>query len=136
MSPGKVATLALECDDEEEDYRAYRSRYWEVNFEQYCGVSYSTGDEAGEGGPNVDISTVVAYSVDDCMDACAATNAKLDRFKMEGERCRAVTFRVELGEYVEASGGNCWLKNGTKPGEQKTSSEGGTPTRAYARIVD
>ena len=75
MSPGKVATLALECDEEEEDYRAYRSRYWEVNFEQYCGVSYSTGDEAGEGGPNVDISTVVAYSVDDCMDACAATNA-------------------------------------------------------------
>lgn len=66
-----------------------------------CGEDYPTG------GPNVDIISIVSYTLSDCMRACAVFN---ERNTVPDTKCVAVHFYADLKWIVER-GGNCWLKS-------------------------
>lgn len=59
-----------------------------------------------------DMIHLVAYSAEDCMEACSGFNFEQRRWNGTA-RCRAMNFRANMAEKVEAIGGNCWLKNDT-----------------------
>jgi hypothetical protein len=81
-------------------------------FSLYCGSAWVSGLEAAQGGVVADMVHIVAYSVQDCLEACSGFN--YEQRKWNGTaRCRAMNFRANMAEKVEAIGGNCWLKNDT-----------------------
>lgn len=81
-------------------------------FSLYCRSAFVSGLEAAEGGVVADLVHIVAYSAEDCMEACSGFN--YEQRKWGGEaRCRAMNFRANMAEKVQAIGGNCWLKNDT-----------------------
>ncbi|KAI1365627.1 hypothetical protein F5Y08DRAFT_303675 [Xylaria arbuscula] len=58
-----------------------------------------------------DFGAVVAYSLEDCLRACAAHNS----FSGEDE-CTTITFRTNQTYYIPSNYGNCWLKSGDPQG--------------------
>ncbi|KAI1389603.1 uncharacterized protein F4822DRAFT_205905 [Hypoxylon trugodes] len=97
--PSRVATLDIDCpaldgtvlDD------------WEAN--QYhinCGRRYIGG------GDTETWSAVVAYSIQDCLQACSLLN---DWWRTN--LCTAVTWCSTMADCTSQFGGNCWLFNST-----------------------
>ncbi|KAI0444083.1 hypothetical protein F4803DRAFT_278786 [Xylaria telfairii] len=66
-------------------------------FTTACGIDYNGSDFAA----------VIAYSFDDCLQACAAHN----HFSKEDE-CTFITFKANQTRYIPSDYGNCWLKKG------------------------
>lgn len=100
------------------------------DFETTCGL-----DWASVGG--ADVVAVIAYSLRDCMQACASYNRNGDlRSGVAGggigtarERCVAVTFNSDL-DSISLNYGTCWLKNSTT-----LPVPGGPNTYAGAALV-
>jgi hypothetical protein len=69
--------------------------------------AFSIGCGTDFGGANVDILTIISYSISDCAQACASYN-----YNYGQEVCKAVTWNSDLG-VVEGHFGNCFLKNDT-----------------------
>ena len=74
----------------------------------------SGGDtvQTSDGGPLelFDMFRVVAYTLDDCLEACSATYKST---VLGGARCLSITMNNKIWEAVDGQGGNCFLKNGT-----------------------
>ncbi|RYC62240.1 hypothetical protein CHU98_g3958 [Xylaria longipes] len=72
-------------------------------FTPACGIDYSGSD----------FGAVIAYSFQDCLQACAAHN----HFSGNDE-CMAITFKANQTSSVPKDYGNCWLKDGNPAGDQ------------------
>lgn len=127
--PTEVDRLVLDCPEDFEEATEYTAVKFQTEFRWYCGVDSSGGKDAN-GDPIVDIAPIIAYSIEDCMDACAGVAANFGR-RNSGVNCKAVTFRSRMKDFVSGGGANCWLKNGTRTRGWKPNKES---TLAYAEI--
>ena len=84
----------------------------EERFSLFCRHAFMSGSPAREGGVVADLVHIRAYSAEDCMEACSGFNFEQKRWNGTA-RCRAMTFRANMGTKVNQIGGNCWLKNDT-----------------------
>ncbi|KAF5021119.1 hypothetical protein F66182_6819 [Fusarium sp. NRRL 66182] len=107
-----VESLELKCPESKNEETKYKSNLG-YDFRWWCGVNAPQGEEADGGGIVGDIAPIVAYTIQDCMNACGAMIQKDDRFDT-GANCRSIVFSKFLQEEMENQGANCWLKNGTK----------------------
>ncbi|KAI1822401.1 hypothetical protein F4861DRAFT_389588 [Xylaria intraflava] len=76
-------------------------------FTPVCGVDYTGSDFGG----------LVAYSLHDCLEACASHN----HFSGKNE-CTAITFQANQTFYIPTNYGNCWLKSGNPAGNKVTGN--------------
>lgn len=106
-APSSVSSLALNCPalNNQGAQTAYGDR-----FVVYCGEDFSNGFPADGGGIIADFINIIAYSFEDCLEACSALNYRSQKYHRNNTTCRAVTFISDLGNYAN---GNCWLKNAT-----------------------
>lgn len=92
--------LALDCPDLDDETHTVTAGEASFRFRTSCGTDHTENKDGNE-----DISAIPAWSIQDCMLACAAysrTNAV--------SPCVAVTFNADLA-WVNTKGGNCWLKS-------------------------
>ncbi|KAI0159561.1 hypothetical protein GGR57DRAFT_499888 [Xylariaceae sp. FL1272] len=73
-------------------------------FDLTCGTDFAGGD----------IGAVIVYSLNDCLQACAAHN-----FFSGDDSCQHVTFNANQTFEVPKDYGNCWLKTGDVGSQQK-----------------
>ena len=99
--PPTYGTLELDCPDLTGTSHKITPIKETFTFKATCGADYPTGSQ------NVDIVSIVAYTLDDCMRACAVFN---ERNTVPDTRCVAVHFYADL-QWVVKRGGNCWLKS-------------------------
>ena len=83
-----------------------------ANFDITCGIDWAQGKDAVGGGVVADIIGIVAYSAEDCMEACANFNMFQAKWSNQ-TTCAGVTFATQLGYDYGKYAANCWLKNGT-----------------------
>lgn len=91
------------------------------HFDLYCGREFQRGGSAFDpvtksGIPNgtvQDIMVVVAYSVPDCINACASMNLLASAGNSTSPPCQSVTFLANMKDSVASRQGNCFLKNAT-----------------------
>ncbi|KIY00508.1 uncharacterized protein Z520_04193 [Fonsecaea multimorphosa CBS 102226] len=71
-----------------------------------CDTDWPSGVAALSGGSVVDLTAVIAYSIDECIDQCAANN-------IAGDGCQAVVYGANITLALSRGGiqGNCFLKN-------------------------
>ncbi|KAH8646025.1 hypothetical protein BGZ60DRAFT_570784 [Tricladium varicosporioides] len=74
------------------------------SFHIACGSEFVSASGSGQA---IDILPIVAYSLIDCLSACASYNDNLG-----SNGCVSVTFNSQLSN-VKGNGGTCWLKNST-----------------------
>ncbi|KAI9815085.1 MAG: hypothetical protein M1827_002928 [Pycnora praestabilis] len=120
--PNDVATVALDCPTS--GTNSYTSGA-SITFSWQCGTDYNAGSEnEAKNGTIVDLTSLIAYSIEDCMEACSQMNA------LDVITCAGVTFRSEMKHYYATARANCWLKDSTGPG-----SSGQGNIVAVAKIV-
>lgn len=92
--------LALDCPNLHDQTQTVSAGDSNSRFRISCGT-----DHTENGNNNVDITAIPAWSIQDCMLACAAYSST-----NSGSPCVAVTFNADLN-WVDTRGGNCWLKS-------------------------
>lgn len=92
--------LPLECDNKTPSVTVNDKVY---KFNATCGVDHPKGD----------LLPIVAYSLHDCLTACAKYNSKWG-----DDGCAGVVFGSDLVKYVKQASGNCYLKNSTSSDAQ------------------
>jgi hypothetical protein len=86
------------------------------NFNQE--YNYSCGIDLGNlltdsGAAIVDLGAVVAYTVEDCLDACSAlTFQTMLSGRENGPTCTSISWFANARAVVSVGNGNCWLKSG------------------------
>ncbi|KAM0207378.1 hypothetical protein ACHAQI_007604 [Fusarium lateritium] len=110
-SPSSVKSLVLECPDKKNDETRYKSSKG-YEFQWWCGVNAPQGAQAEGGGIVADLAPIIAYSIEDCMEACSAMIQK-DEDNATGVRCASIVFSKMLANEIANQGANCWLKNNT-----------------------
>lgn len=97
VMPRQQVTVELDCPsiNNSQRYPSIGGQQWD--FKISCAVDYKGNDIGG----------AVAYSLDDCIWACAAMNSFA-----KNDTCRAVTFHAALSDSVARNQINCFLKNG------------------------
>ncbi|QKD57806.2 uncharacterized protein FOBCDRAFT_251945 [Fusarium oxysporum Fo47] len=108
-----VPEVALNCSRNKSDGTSFMIKMG-YSFKWYCGVGATSGSEASEGGVIGDFVRIVAYSIEDCLTACA-TMIENDVQQGTGTECKSVVFNKNMSKEWESRSANCWLKNGTKP---------------------
>jgi len=95
--------LALDCPriNQTNQTVTLESRTW--TFSVRCGTDFAAWDTVA----------IIAYSLRDCMQACASYNRNADRRNGGPERCAAVVFNADLTAAVPNFYGTCFLKNST-----------------------
>lgn len=78
-----------------------------------------------------DIVGIFAYSVTDCLYACANVNHFTDYYKQNVaggvmQKCKGVSWNYNMASSNASNHANCWLKNGTSTGYQCNSCISGT----------
>lgn len=107
-----VERLELNCPADFRQRTVFKSNKG-YEFSWYCGVNVPAGDPAKGGGIIGDVAPIVAYTLEDCLNACAAMIDR-DENRGTGVKCRSVVFDRRMAEMVGKLGANCFLKNGTK----------------------
>lgn len=107
--PGSVDLLHLDCPDLNDGQYV---TFYREKFSSYCDVDFHWGLPAKQGGNITDLVLIIAYSAEDCMEACSGYNYEQNKLN-SASRCRAMTFRANLAYKYGQFGGNCWLKNDT-----------------------
>ena len=107
-APSTIISVALDCPNL--TGQSYVSATGHT-FTQFCNHDYPNGSfAAGNIGTIRDITGIIAYSMNDCMDACSTMNQL-----QYGPVCAGVTFNAAMS-MTYASRANCFLKNATGPG--------------------
>lgn len=99
----------------------FTTRGGNASFDINCGVIYQEGlpayDPTTTSGPAVgtvrNVAALVAYTVSDCIEACASLNDLTLNKIADSPKCQSITFISNLEGAVEAYDGNCFLKNAT-----------------------
>lgn len=73
-----------------------------------AGTTYTFNATCGIDHPKGDLLPIVAYSLHDCLAACAKYNSKWG-----ADGCAGVVFGADLAKFVAQASGNCFLKNAT-----------------------
>ncbi|KIW96132.1 uncharacterized protein Z519_03199 [Cladophialophora bantiana CBS 173.52] len=89
-----------------------------------CDTDWPSGVDAFSGGTVTDLTAVVAYSIDACIDQCAAYN-------VAGGDCEAVVYGANITLALSRGGiqGNCFLKSDR--GAKNTADNSGQVEAAY-----
>ncbi|KPM36711.1 hypothetical protein AK830_g9849 [Neonectria ditissima] len=124
-----IDLVQLKCPDSFQTPTTFKSNRG-YDFTWYCGVNAPAGELGSRGGPIADVAPIIAYSLDDCLNACG-TMIERDTKEQTGAKCRSVVFNAEMKAIVKELGGNCFLKNDTKAGGSGWSFEEGE-TLVYA----
>lgn len=112
-APRMVDSLALDCPSTHGKY--YTSATTGITFSIWCDHDYPVGLIAeGNNATVKDIMAIVAYAMDDCMEACSSMNAK-----SLSNACAGVAFNSNMSLFPN---GNCWLKDKVGPGLQRVKS--------------
>ena len=119
-SPQDIGTLASDCPD----LTTFTTSNLNINeeFDVTCGVDYGNSGPAVGGGVVADIVGIVAYTADDCMEACAELNNFNNKWQY-GVKCLGITWSSNLSSAWASLGANCWLKNGTAVNPQSSPSD-------------
>jgi hypothetical protein len=108
--PTNVVSLATVCP--EQNNQQYTTKRSEI-FTYSCGEYFVGGDPASGGGLLATYTGFVAYTVEDCIEACSNMNGYTQSLGT-GPLCRAITFQPLLNQsYMANIGSNCWLFNST-----------------------
>jgi hypothetical protein len=105
----QVDTLALDCP-------AIDGTTWRNHFNQ--DYKYTCGVDLGnlpsrDNGNITDIAAIIAYSVEDCIDACSAINFQTYlSASADATTCSSVSFFNQAAAVIGVGNGNCWLKKG------------------------
>ncbi|EXJ90458.1 hypothetical protein A1O1_03560 [Capronia coronata CBS 617.96] len=91
LLPDQVNTTALDCA-EQATITSRSDEQYQLN----CNINY----------PDNDLLNFIAYSLDDCIDACSSINT------VSGDtQCHGVVFNANLEKSDQQGHGNCWLKS-------------------------
>lgn len=118
--PADVDTLSWDCPGVSSYTTSNISP--NANFDITCGIDWAQGHDAVGGGVVADIIGIVAYSADDCMEACANFNMFQAKWS-NSTICAGVTFSRGLSAGYSSYAANCWLKNGTAVSPTSDSNE-------------
>lgn len=111
------------CDKNGELTRSslFTARDGSSSFDIECGVIFQEGLPAFDPTTNSNqpsgtvrnIAALVAYTVSDCIEACASFNNLTLNKIADSPKCQSITFISKLRGAVDGYGGNCFLKNAT-----------------------
>ncbi|OAG40344.1 hypothetical protein AYO21_05435 [Fonsecaea monophora] len=89
-----------------------------------CDTDWPSGVDSFSGGTVVDLTAVIAYSIEACVDQCAAYN-------VAGGNCEAVVYGANITLALSRGGiqGNCFLKSDR--GEENIADNSGQVEAAY-----
>jgi hypothetical protein len=105
-----IDTLALDCPAI--DGTTGRTHF-NQNFKYTCGVDLGNQPSAA-GGNITDLAAIIAYTIEDCIDACSAVTFQTFIHGVKGgPTCSSVSWFADAKSTVAVGNGNCWLKNGT-----------------------
>lgn len=91
LLPTQVSTLQYECDD-----GALRNSTTGQQFQLNCNKNF----------PGSDLLNFVAYTLDDCIEACSNYN-NINQTTI----CRGIVFNANMDLITEEYNGNCYLKS-------------------------
>ncbi|KAL2670124.1 hypothetical protein Neosp_015005 [[Neocosmospora] mangrovei] len=129
--PDQVNNLTLECPEAGKSREVGATDGYK--FDMWCGIDAPYGTRTQDGGTISDIAGLIAYTLDDCLQACI----QMRNFNESGHgvrSCESVQFGARLKEYVAQYGSNCWLKDGKK--EKGRWERNGMKSYAYAEVQD
>ena len=108
-SAGNISQLTYPCPGiNSSTYTTHQTSA--QTFRYICGINYHSGDYGDNGYPIDNLGAMVAYSVEDCVEACSLFN----EYNASGEQsCMAVTFGAQLDYFYKTYHANCFLKNAT-----------------------
>ncbi|KPM36267.1 hypothetical protein AK830_g10284 [Neonectria ditissima] len=130
ISATKV-NLTLDCPEGDESREIKSSDGFK--FDMYCGIDAAMGSTADGGGQIADIGLLIAYTIEDCLQACVQL-INLNSRVEDVQACDSVAFSSSPREYLKSWGGNCWLKRGKKERGQNWQRED-IPNWAYAELT-
>jgi hypothetical protein len=93
---------------------------YDTSFDLFCGVDMqnSIADEANPDLEVADVVAIFAYTVSDCLYACANAIHFEELWDKGFAGCKGVTWNYEMAASNSSNFANCWLKNGTSTGFQ------------------
>ncbi|ETI24544.1 hypothetical protein G647_03913 [Cladophialophora carrionii CBS 160.54] len=93
---------------------------YDTSFDLFCGVDMQNhvDDEANPDLQVADVSGLFAYSITDCLYACANAIYFNEQWGDEFGGCKGVTWQYQMAQSNSSDFANCWLKNGTSTGFQ------------------
>lgn len=98
------------------------------SYDLRCGVDIGSGqaDDSDDTKVVADVVGLFAYSITDCLYACANVNHFTEVWKQDVtggvmQQCRGVTWNYNMASANSSDHANCWLKNGTSNGFQCNS---------------
>ena len=122
-TPSDVISVKFDCQSSN---TYYSTRTGDV-FTRRCGIDVAAGTIGNNGWPVRGVMKIVAYTMNDCMDACSGYN------KYNGPHtCQAVTFSAYMARFYARVSANCWLINATGPGTSLADPASG----AVGQIVE
>lgn len=68
-------------------------------------------------------AALIAYSLDDCIEACSAYSSFNERSGDSQLQCKSVSWDRRMEEAMGNNHVNCWLKNGTTASNQWTRQD-------------
>ncbi|RSM06501.1 hypothetical protein CEP52_005697 [Fusarium oligoseptatum] len=107
----EIRNLTWFCEESEQTKTIQLTNGFD--FKVYCGTDGGGVGNADGGGTLKDLVGIIAYSLEDCLQACTQMNA-MDDNQDTGVTCKSVSFRANLAQSYKQYGGNCWLKDGKK----------------------
>lgn len=107
----QIRNLTWFCEEAEQTKTIQLTSGFE--FKVYCGTDGGGATSAEGGGALKDLVGIIAYSLEDCLQACTQMNAMNDN-QDTGVTCKSVSFRANIAQSYKQYGGNCWLKDAKK----------------------
>lgn len=103
--PNNVGNLTQPAECDERGGPNEHTSTSALKFTFYCAFDAPSSDRIE------DLVGILAYTFDDCVDACANMNRQTAS-NDAGRRCESVVFGWQLGREWEQHKANCWLKSG------------------------
>lgn len=97
---------------------------YDERYDLSCGVDMGNNLKDRDDSSKVvaDIVGIFAYSITDCLYACANVNHFTDTWKTgTAQQCKGVSWNYNMAASNTSNSANCWLKNGTTTGYQCNS---------------
>ncbi|KAI8625022.1 hypothetical protein F5Y19DRAFT_480076 [Xylariaceae sp. FL1651] len=112
-SASQISTLSANCDSLSQEAQ---KTIFNESFLVFCGNWIGEGGHKDYSGNEVilkDIAGIIAYSLQDCLEACSNYTSRARKYGIDNA-CGSVTFRTDLGSTINSQvWANCFLKNAT-----------------------
>ena len=97
---------------------------YDERYDLSCGIDMGNNlkDQDDNSKVVADVAGIFAYSITDCLYACANVNHFTNQWKTgTAQQCKGVTWNYNMAANNASNSANCWLKNGTSTGYQCNS---------------